>query len=530
MAGDIRHPGTRATDIAPLGLNTRPPALSFSHGSEAVAVGYRMAPAKAGSAPSGELTQSRGLTASFREPIVEAMKVASDKAATSEERPRTSSEKRSTTASERLHAAACEVIPGGVNSAQRHVVPHLVIRKAAGALLFDADGNEYIDYHAGFGPVILGHNHPVVNRQVAEALEEPVAPGVGATDLEVRVARKIQRHIPSAQKVLLCTTGSEATFHAIRVSRAFTGRGKIIKFQGCYHGVHDYLLRNLTSTPPERMGKLDAGSAGILPEALENTLVCEFNNLDDVERTLARHRGQVAAIILEPVAHNMGCVLPHPEFLPGLRDLCTTHGAVLIFDEVITGFRHHLGGYQALCGVKPDLTTLGKAIANGFPLAAVCGKAEIMDRFSTRPDGDTFFAGTYNGNAVGCVAALATLEILECEPVHQHVFRLGERLRQGLAEIHQRLGVPATVAGFGSVFLTYFMEGPIESYTDLLRNDAARFVAYRRRMIERGIFKIPVNLKRSHISYSHTDAHIDRTLEMAEDVLKEIFSAPARMR
>jgi glutamate-1-semialdehyde 2,1-aminomutase len=470
------------------------------------------------------------LTPSFHDPIVEAMKVARDKAVTSEERPPTAAEKRSIMTSEHLHAEACEAIPGGVNSAQRNILPHLIIRKATGALLFDADGNEYIDYHAGFGPVILGHNHPVVNRRVAEALERPLAPGVGATELEVQVARKIQRHIPSAQKVLLCTTGSEATFHAIRVSRAFTGRSKIIKFQGCYHGVHDYLLRNMTSTPPERMGKLDAGSAGILPEILENTLVCEFNNLDEVERTLARHRGHVAAVILEPVPHNMGCVLPRPEFLPGLRGLCTTHGAVLMFDEVITGFRHHLGGYQALCGVTPDLTTLGKAIANGFPLAAVCGKAEIMDRFSTRPGGDTFFAGTYNGNAVGCAAALATLEVLESEPVHRHVFRLGERLRRGLTEIHQRLGVPATVAGLGSVFLTYFMDGPIESYTDLLRNDTARFLDYRRRMIERGIFKMPVNLKRSHISYGHTDAHIDRTLETAESVLKEMFGAQARRR
>jgi glutamate-1-semialdehyde 2,1-aminomutase len=210
--------------------------------------------------------------------------------------------------------------------------------------------------------------------------------------------------------------------------------------------------------------------------------------------------------------------------------LATTYGAVLIFDEVITGFRHHLGGYQAICGVTPDLTTLGKAMANGFPMAALCGKVEIMDRFMTRPGGDTFFAGTFNGNAVGCAAALATMEMLEREPVHRHVFRLGERLRQGLREIHGRLGIRATVAGFGSVFLTYFMEGPIESYADLLRNDAARFVEYRRRLIERGIFKMPMNLKRNHVSYAHTDAHVDRTLEACEDVLKEMSGAPARHR
>jgi glutamate-1-semialdehyde 2,1-aminomutase len=366
-----------------------------------------------------------------------------------------------------------------------------------------------------------------VNQRVKEALDGCLLPCAGTTELEIEVAGKISRHVPSAERVLLCSTGSEATYHAIRVSRAVTGRMKIIKFQGCYHGFHDYVLRNIAS-PADKVGKLDPASKGILPEALENTLVCAFNNLDEVERTLNGNRGKVAAIILEPIPHNIGCVLPKRGFLAGLRELATHHGSILIFDEVITGFRHHLGGYQAVCGVTPDLTTLGKAIANGFPLAALCGKAEIMDHFMTRPGGDTFFSGTFNGNAVGCAAALATLEILEREPVHEHIFRLGERLRQGLSEIHQRLGIRATVAGFGSVFLTYFMDGPIESYSDLLRNDAARFVDYRRRLIERGILKMPVNLKRGHISYAHTDAHVDRTLEACEDVLKEMAVSAAR--
>jgi len=430
--------------------------------------------------------------------------------------------KRSYVKSEQLYEQACQVMPGGVNSSLRNVLPHLVFKKMAGALLVDVDGNEYIDYQAAFGPPLLGHNHPVVNRRVAEAIEHSLLPGVGTIELEIEVARKLQRHVPSAQKVLLCNTGSEATYHAIRVSRAFTGRKKIIKFQGCYHGFHDYVLRNVIS-PAERVGKLDPGSAGILPEALENTLVCTFNSLDEVEAALLANRGEVAAIILEPIPHNIGCVLPKPGFLEGLRELATAHGAILIFDEVITGFRHHLGGYQAICGVTPDLTTLGKAMANGFPMAALCGRAEIMDRFMTRPGGDTFFAGTFNGNAVGCAAALATMEILEREPVHEHVFRLGERLRKGLREMHERLGIRATVAGFGSVFLTYFLEGRIENYGDLLRNDAERFVEYRRRLIERGIFKMPLNLKRNHVSYAHTDAHVDRTLEACEDVLKEIL-------
>jgi glutamate-1-semialdehyde 2,1-aminomutase len=426
-----------------------------------------------------------------------------------------------------LYRRASEITPGGVNSAQRNILPHLVIRDAAGAILTDADGREYIDYHAAFGPVLLGHNQPAVNRRVKEALDAAVLTGVGTTELEIEVASKIHRHIPSAEKVLLCTTGSEATFHALRVARAFTGRQKIIKFQGCYHGIHDAVLCNISS-PADKVGKLDPASAGILPEILKHTLVGTFNDLAGVERTLNRHRGQVAAIIIEPIAHNVGCLMPQPGFLEGLRQLATAHGTVLIFDEVITGFRHALGGYQSICGVIPDLTTLGKAIANGFPMAAVCGKAEIMDHFTTRPGGDTFFAGTYNGNGVGCAAALATIEVLEREPVHEHVFHLGERLRQGLREIHERLGVAATVAGFGSVFLTYFQEGPIVSYTDLLRNDAERFIDYRRRLIDRGILKMPLNLKRNHVSYSHTDAHVDRTLEVCEDVLKEMFGSRVR--
>lgn len=427
--------------------------------------------------------------------------------------------------SSKLYEQACRVIPGGVNSAVRNLLPPLVIKRAEGATLWDADGNEYLDFHGAFGPPLLGHNHPGVRRRVIEALQDGWLPGVGVTELEIQVARKITQHVPSAEKVLLCNTGSEATLHALRVARAVTGRKKIIKFQGCYHGVHDYVLRNMSS-PADRVGKLDPGSAGMLPEALENTLVCEFNHFEQVETTLHEQRGQVAAIIIEPLAHNVGCILPRPGFLEGLRQLCTAHGAILIFDEVITGFRHHLGGYQKICGVMPDLTTLAKAMANGFPLAAVCGKAEIMDHFNTRPGGDTFFGGTFNGNAVGCAAALATLETLEREPVHEYLFQLGERVRKGLTEIHKRLGIPATVAGFGSIFTTYFMEGPIESYSDLLRNDAGLFVEYRRRLLDRGIFEMPANLKRCHLSFAHTEEHIDRLLEASEEVLKEIVRRP----
>ncbi|MCS6817436.1 MAG: aspartate aminotransferase family protein [Blastocatellia bacterium] len=421
-----------------------------------------------------------------------------------------------------LFSEAAEVMPGGVNTSLRRIVPQLVFTRAQGAILVDAEGREYIDYHAAFGPVLLGHNFEAVNQRVREAMQQLDLVGVGVTEWEIALARKICAHVPSAEKVLFCNSGSEATYQAIRLARAVTGRKKIIKFQGCYHGWHDAVAMNVIS-PVEKLGRRDLLSAGSLPEVANATLVCRFNDLDDVERTIRENRGEIAAVILEPIPHNIGCVLPKPRFLEGLRELTRQHEILLIFDEVVTGFRHHLGGYQKVCGVIPDLTTLGKAMANGYPIAALCGRRELMDRFNTHPEGDVFFAGTYNGHPIGCAAALATLEVLETQPVHEHIFRLGERMRSGLREIIERLGIRATVAGFGSVFVLYFLEGPIESYEDLLRNESERFLAYRRKLIERGIFELPLNLKRNHISFSHTEAHIEQSLQVAEDVLRKLI-------
>ncbi len=423
--------------------------------------------------------------------------------------------------------AACQVIAGGVNTSLRRFLPQLVFARAQGATITDVAGKDYIDYHAAFGPIVLGHNFDRVNARVAEAMRTIDLLGLGTTELEIELAAKICQHVPSAERVLFSNSGSEATYMAIRLARAATGRKKIIKFQGCYHGWHDAVLMNVI-TPAEMLGRRHALSAGSLTEVLEQTIVCQFNSLDEVEAAVAGNRGEIAAVIVEPIPHNIGCVLPKPEFLAGLRDITRRLGIVLIFDEVITGFRHALGGYQSICGVTPDLTTLGKAMANGYPISALCGKRELMERFNTSPEGNVFFAGTFNGHPAGCAAALATIETLEREDAHDHIFRLGERMRRGLAEITRRLGIKATVAGFGSVFLTYFMDGPIESYRDLLRNDAEMFVAYRRGLIERGIFKLPMNLKRNHISFSHTAEMVDRTLQASEDALKTLTRAGAR--
>jgi glutamate-1-semialdehyde 2,1-aminomutase len=258
------------------------------------------------------------------------------------------------------------------------------------------DGNEYVDYHAAFGPIVLGHCDAEVDKAAAEATRELGLMGIGTTELEIEAAEAISEHVPSAEMVHFCNSGSEATYNAVRLARAVTGRPKLVKFQGCYHGWHDYLCMNVIS-PRDRLGKHDPGSAGMLPEALQNTIVLTFNSVPELEQAFAESGDEIAAVILEPIPHNIGCVMPRPEFLKALRELTKRNGSLLIFDEVITGFRHALGGYQAICGVTPDLTTLAKSMANGYPCAALCGKRDFMQRFATA-GGDVFFAGTYNAH------------------------------------------------------------------------------------------------------------------------------------
>jgi len=428
-----------------------------------------------------------------------------------------------TTSKSDLAARAAAVIPGGVNSGQRRVpgLEELVIAATSGATFTDGDGNTYTDYHAAFGPPLLGHNDPDVDAAVAATARSVGLMGVGVSEVEVELAERICELVPSAERVLLTETGSEATFHALRVARAATGRRHVIKFQGCYHGWHDSVAMNVISLP-ENVGKKDPLSKGVLPEVTDATIVCRFNDADDVERALTDH--DVAAIILEPIPHNIGAVLPKSGFLERLRELATKHGAVLVFDEVITGFRHALGGYQSIAGVTPDLTTLGKAMGNGWPISALAGKADLMEMFSTTPGRPAFFAGTFNGHPPTVAAALATIDKLQREPVHEHVFALGERARLGLRELYARLGVPVWVGGYGSVFVTYFLEGEPSSYDDLLANDVELFTGYRRELMKHGIFELPLNLKRSHFSYAHVDDDVDRLLEATEVAVSTVLA------
>ncbi len=413
-----------------------------------------------------------------------------------------------------LAERARRVIPGGVSSGQRRVpgIEDLVVVAAAGATFTDDRGRTFVDFHAAFGPPLLGHADPDVDRAAHEAQRALSLVGVGVTPIEIELAERLVAAVPSIEQVLLTSSGSEATFHALRLARAVTGRERIVKFQGCYHGWHDAVALNVI-TRADRVGETDPLSEGMMAETVQATTVLPFNDAAAVEEALAA--GDVAAVILEPVPHNIGCVLPEPEFLERVRAACTRHGTVLVFDEVITGFRHARGGYQELCGVMPDLTTLGKAMANGYPVGAIGGRAELMEEFTTTPGRRAFFAGTYNGHPGCAAAALATLDKLEREPVHEHVGRLGELARTGLRQALADAGQPAFVTGIGSVFVAYLMDGPVRDYRDLLRNDAERFCALRLAQMDDGVFELPLNLKRSHVSYAHTERDIERLVEAA---------------
>ena len=266
------------------------------------------------------------------------------------------------------------------------------------------------------------------------------------------------------------------------------------------------------------MGRLDPLSSGILPDVHAELIVLEFNDLEALERVVAERGHDIAAVILEPIPHAIGVVMPEQEFLTRLRTLTREHGIVLVFDEVVTGFRHALGGYQAISGVTPDLTTLGKAMANGYPCAAIGGRRDLMQRFSTS-DGDVFFSGTFNGHPLAMAACLATIEVLEQPGFYERLFDLGDRMRRGLEGIIERLGIEAFASQFGSVFVTYFMAPPAVSYLDLLRNDDELYIDFHRGMLDRGFYMLPMALKRNHISAAHTEADIDRTLEAADEVL-----------
>lgn len=426
------------------------------------------------------------------------------------------------TKSKALADRATKVIPGGVNSGTRRNGAPYAFSAGSGAYLTDFDGNRYLDYHAAFGAILLGHRHPVIEQAMTAAADTLDLSGYGVSEAEVALAELVVDVIPSVEQTVILNSGSEAVAYAIRLARAATDRKYLIKFQGGFHGWSESVARNVIS-PKERAYGDDPITTGILPDSWQSTLIAEFNDLESVRTIFEQYPEQIAAVIVEPIPHNVGALVPTKEFIEGLRTLTTDQGSLLIFDEVITGFRHALGGYQQICGVTPDLTTFGKAMGNGYPVAGVGGRRDLMQQFDAA-GGTVALLGTFNGNATSCAAGIATINYLKDHPdFYTRTHELGERWRTGLRGIFAELEIAAEVVGFGGTFSTYFIDHQASGFKDLLENDVEAAVQFHRRMIDRGVLMIPLALKRNHISGSHTAEDIDMSLAAAQDSLKSMI-------
>ncbi len=414
-----------------------------------------------------------------------------------------------------LFSAASRVIPGGVNSpvrAFRSVGGYpLFIQKAAGSRIWDVDGNEYIDFVGSWGPMIAGHRHPRVVEAVAEALDRGSSFGA-PTELEVRLAQTVTEAVPSMEMVRMVSSGTEATMSAIRLARAATGRDGIIKFSGCYHGHADALLVKAGSGAAT-FGVPD--SPGVPADFARHTHVAEFNDLESVRNLAEDNRGNIACVIVEPVAGNMGTVPPAPGFLEGLRSLCDSEGILLIFDEVMTGFRVAYGGARELYGVTPDLTTLGKIIGGGLPVGAFGGRREIMQLLS--PAGGVYQAGTLSGNPLAMSAGLATLALLREEGVYAGLEEKTARLAAGIERAAAAAGASVRCTRVGSMFCVFFTDEEVRGWTTAARCDTAAFARYFRAMLERGVYLAPSQFETAFVSMAHTDEDIDRTIEAARE-------------
>jgi glutamate-1-semialdehyde 2,1-aminomutase len=398
-------------------------------------------------------------------------------------------------------------------------VPRFIDR-GKGCRIWDLDGNEYIDYVGSWGPLILGHANPVVMRAIREAMARGTSFGA-PTVLETELAEAIRRALPSVQRVRMVSSGTEATMSAIRLARGVTGRARVLKFDGCYHGHSDGLLVGAGSG----VATLGIpGSPGV-PEAMtELTVQAPYNDLEAVADAFARWPEEIACVIVEPIAGNMGMVEPQPGFLSGLRKLCDAHGALLIFDEVMTGFRVAPGGAQRLYKIRPDLTCLGKVVGGGMPAAAYGGRNDLMRRIA--PAGDVYQAGTLSGNPLAMAAGLATLEALEAPGVYDQLAERSSALADGLREIAQEEGVALTSTSIGGMFGFYFHPGPVRCFEDARKNDEKRFRRFFARMLEGGVYLAPSPYEAGFVSLAHRARDIDQTLVLARTALR----AAARIR
>ncbi len=427
---------------------------------------------------------------------------------------------RKTTKSQRLWKQAQRVMPGGVNSPVRAFKgvggSPIFAERGKGCRIWDVDGNEYIDYVASWGPLILGHAHKEVVARLKKVMAKGASFGM-PTERESELARQIIRAVPSIEMVRLVSSGTEAVMSAIRLARGYTNRSLIVKFDGCYHGHADGLLVKAGS------GATTLGiptSPGVPPEYASCTITLPYNNIDAVMATCKERGEQIAAIILEPVAANMGVVPPEDGFLASLREITKQYGIVLIFDEVITGFRVAYGGAQSLFKIKPDLTTLGKIIGGGLPVGAYGGRAEIMEKMA--PAGPIYQAGTLSGNPLAVEAGLATLDVLSRPGTYKRLEQLASMLGDGLIHAARMAGIPSYHTRVGSILCMFFADAPVRNYDDALKCDTQRYAQYYHEMLERGVYLAPSQFEAMFVSLAHTAKDIEKTLHAAEQSLLEI--------
>ncbi len=419
-----------------------------------------------------------------------------------------------TSINETLFEKSQQLIPGGVNSPVRAFrsvggTP-VFFKKGLGSKLWDVDGKEYIDYINSWGPMIVGHAHPVVIKAVQEVAENSLSFGA-PTGLELEMAELINKLVPSMEQVRLVSSGTEATMSAIRVARGFTGRSKLVKFEGCYHGHSDALLVKAGS------GLLTFGepdSAGVPAEVAAHTLTLEYNNTQALKDLFSKMGDEIACVIIEPVVGNMNLVVPHMAFLQTLRELCTKHGAVLIFDEVMTGFRVHLGGAQALYKIKPDMTTLGKVIGGGLPVGAFGGRKDIMSCLA--PLGKVYQAGTLSGNPVAVTAGLKTLELIQAPDFHAKLTAQTKKLVDGLIAAAKEAGVIFNAQSVGGMFGLYFCEKCPASFHEVMQSNKEHFNKFFHSMLDSGIYLGPSAFEAGFVSAAHSDADIAFTIAAAK--------------
>ncbi len=420
-----------------------------------------------------------------------------------------------------LFSEASKYIPGGVNSPVRAFAAvggePLFFKRAKGARVWTEDGRELIDYVGSWGPMILGHAHPRVIEAVQRTAEDGLSFGAPCV-LETEIARRITELVPSMELVRMVSSGTEATMSAIRLARGYTGRDLIVKFEGCYHGHSDSLLISAGS------GALTFGvpsSPGVPADLAKQTLTLEFNNADQVREAFARHGERIACVIVEPVAGNMNFVPPVPGFLETLREVCSAAGAVLIFDEVMTGFRVARGGAQSVFGIRPDLTTFGKVIGGGMPAAAFGGRRDIMEHIA--PLGPVYQAGTLSGNPVAMAAGLATLEGIGQDGFYESLAATTSRLADGLARAAAAAGVPLATGSLGGMFgFVFTADGPVRTYRQVADADTERFRRFFHGMLERGVYLAPSAFEAGFVSAAHGDAEIDETIGKAAETFAAI--------